>query len=58
MSEKNVLQTSLNSYQNMQKSLTDYEEMALLSEEDEDMQAEIEKLRAQLAEKDGSSKTE
>ena len=41
MSEKNVLQTSLNSYQNMQKSLTDYEEMALLSEEDEDMQAEI-----------------
>lgn len=41
MSEKNALQTSLSSYQDMQKSLVDYEEMAELSEDDEDMQAEI-----------------
>ncbi len=41
MSEKNSLDAALKSYEDMQKTLSYYEEMAEISEDDEDMQSEI-----------------
>lgn len=41
MSEKNTLEASLSSFNEMEKNISDYEEMAILSEEDEALQAEI-----------------
>lgn len=41
MSEKNTLEYSLSAYEDMQKSLDDYTEMAELSEDDESLQTEI-----------------
>ena len=41
MTEKNTLDASLTAFDEMQTSVTDYEEMLLLSEEDEAMQDEI-----------------
>ena len=41
MSEKNILVANLQSYENMQMLLADYEEMATISEDDEEMQNEV-----------------
>ena len=41
MSEKNILEANLQSYENMQMLLADYEEMATISEDDEEMQNEV-----------------
>ncbi len=50
MSEKNTLEASLKSFDEMQVAINDYEEMLQLSEDDDDMQTEIFSLLGKLEE--------
>lgn len=50
MSEKNTLEASLKSFDEMQLAINDYEEMLQLSEDDDDMQTEIFSLLGKLEE--------